>query len=346
MLCFYVWLAEREFLQEVLVIHENVKGFKAILVAFIMAKTHVIMSMVVDPRMRGHPMKRPRVVTVCVRKDFELTVDIERFLEMFGLRTVMSPQDLFMLNPELTNAPASSRYFFTADDEEMLDYEQMELSMRAGRKKQRLTHSSPFSHAEIVTWADILLPSHKQRLFDYGRRNEANAHAGRCSINDSIICDLDHNPRKRPRSCIASEAGESLPCLIGHGTLWHTGIRRPMLAAEMLVSMGCNVCPEVGDSDTPPVWPLGLLMENGIIQPNEAINIAGNAWHVPTLGALFMFLLGSMRLRPVEVAGDSSDDTSEGEEQSQRHLRPDQDEDDHSDESREHPTQFVGRHIF
>ena len=55
MLCFYVWLAEREFLQEVLVIHENVKGFKAILVAFIMSKTHVIMSMVVDPRMRGHP---------------------------------------------------------------------------------------------------------------------------------------------------------------------------------------------------------------------------------------------------------------------------------------------------
>ena len=42
MLCFYVWLAEREFLQEVLVIHENVKGFKAILVAFIMSKTQTV----------------------------------------------------------------------------------------------------------------------------------------------------------------------------------------------------------------------------------------------------------------------------------------------------------------
>ena len=127
-------------------------------------------------------------------------------------------------------------------------------------------------------------------------------------MHEPIICDLDHNPLKRPRSCIASEVGETLPCLIGHGTLWHTGIRRPMLAAEMLVAMGCNVCPEVNDSTEPPVWPLGALIEEGVLEPNGAINLAGNAWHLQTIGPIFMYVLASVQPRPVEIDEVSSEE--------------------------------------
>ena len=84
-----MWFAKREFLQEVPLLHANAKGFKAVLVAFIMSKTHVIMLMVVDDCMRGHPMRRPRVVTVRVRKDFALTVDIKHFLAMSDLMIKM-----------------------------------------------------------------------------------------------------------------------------------------------------------------------------------------------------------------------------------------------------------------
>jgi hypothetical protein len=76
--------------------------------------------------------------------------------------------------------------------------------------------------------------------------------------------------------------------------LWHTGRRRPLLSFEALLSQGTSVVPEVTkDSEA---WPaLALLTKHDSSRSQaDLMSIAGNSWHIPTVGNFLLYVVASV----------------------------------------------------
>lgn len=277
---FYLWLYERKSRQEAFVVHENTVEFNPALIALELAATHHIYTMTVNPSDFGYPMRRPRRVTACVRKDFVLTMPLEQILVTLGQRVVVNPGVYFCLD-----APGLEKYMLA------------EKAAMVSKSQQRRLFSGGATNAP---WAQYMLPSQRERLKiftdDIGPKMVTEKKL-EGDWTASTIVDLDQNPNKRLRMT-RDKAGELLSCNISHGFLWHLGLQRPLTSFEALLSQGTAVVPEV--TKQPEAWPCLLLLEKGSILQSDMMSIAGNSWHIPTIGKVVGFILASMR--PVDWA--------------------------------------------
>ena len=101
------WIHERETRQEALVIHENTVAFDAWRISDVLADTHRIYTVMLCPSQLGYPMRRPRRLTVCVRKDYVLTLLLAEFLNAMGRRPA-APLGVYFCLDETT--PEHSKY--------------------------------------------------------------------------------------------------------------------------------------------------------------------------------------------------------------------------------------------
>ena len=59
------------------------------------------------------------------------------------------------------------------------------------------------------------------------------------------------------------------------------------------MSQGTSVAPEVtNDSET---WPALALLTKHDISQADLMSIAGNSWHIPTVGTFLLYVLASVR---------------------------------------------------
>ena len=131
---------------------------------------------------------------------------------------------------------------------------------------------------------------------------------------EAWVFDVHQSAVHRPRFCHASTLGESIPCHIGHGCMWHVGRKRPLLAHEVLLCNGSAVVPEI--TGKRPAFPSLEMLGNGSLSQRDLVNLAGNGWHIPAVGKVIVWLLASVReqdcaLRRVVDPGDFDDDAEE-----------------------------------
>jgi hypothetical protein len=246
--CFAVWLAERKARHEPFVVHENTEDFNSDTIAEVLGATHEVLFIKLDPRQLGYPQRRPRKITIAIRRDFVLTIPLESFLNLMGRRIAMTPEGYFVMGGENSKT------------------EQYELAEKANVSKGRQLFSGG---CPTAPWSSYLLLSQVERLGGY-RQMLAETKAD--SDQSAWVADLDQDPRHRARYCNASVLGESLPCHISHGCMWHVGKQRQLLAHEVLLCQGSAVVPEI--TGKPQAWPALALLRKGASLPREPVAVA------------------------------------------------------------------------
>ena len=182
--------------------------------------------MKLDPRSLGYPIRRLRRITLCVRRDYLLTMELEGFILKMGRKMNMTP----------------SNYYLQEDpkfDEYILAEKQ---GLIFGKKTKRALYNGGNIHAP---WNKFLLPSQQERLQGFINDQLPKLQA-QCKVDDAqnVIVDLDQDPRHRARLCCDPEGlTSSLPTLISHNCLWHCRLQRPLLAHECLLAQGSEWCP-------------------------------------------------------------------------------------------------------
>ena len=141
-----------------------------------------------------------------------------------------------------------------------------------------------------VTFKDLLLPSHRERLAGYEQKFPG------------MLYDLEQDPFKRPRvhrmqlgdDC--SNAG-TLGSLVSHGTLYNSVLERPMAWSEWLRAHCFLPEPTV---DFPQPVNFIEMLKQGHLTPSDIRSLVGNSWHLGIFGAYIMWTLA--HLEQVTVA--------------------------------------------
>ena len=262
--------------------HENTPRFGSNLIAAQLGNTHRVMELQVCPSSLGYPVRRMRKVTIAVRRDFVVVLELEDWLSMMGRRVVMPAESYFCLGQCSEDIVKTQRYVTT------------EKAALLASRARCLASCLSSTNGEI-SWYDCLLESQKERLDKFNMQVLPPRMAkGQAGEGDAMIVDLDQNPVQRLRMCNGSVVGECLPCHISHGCLWSTKHKRPLLSHEVLLSQGCNVVPEISGIREVS-WPALKFLERGMLSPFALAKLGGMAWHIPTMGQLLAFFLASVR---------------------------------------------------
>ena len=96
MVAFKLWIHARKARQEALVRPERTMEFDASHISAVLADTHRVYTITLCPSQLGYPMRRPRRLTICVRKDYALTLQLAAFLNVMGRRPA-APHGVLLL---------------------------------------------------------------------------------------------------------------------------------------------------------------------------------------------------------------------------------------------------------
>ena len=143
---FKLWMYERK-RQEALILRENTVEFKSEWISEVLSETHNVYTMVLCPSRLGYPVRRPRRLTLCIRKDSMLTTPIDKFWDVMGRKLAMNPGAFFCLDNE-----SFSKY--TKAEKEGL------WARSNGRK---LSAGQP----QNATWWQLMLPTQQVRLHNF-----------------------------------------------------------------------------------------------------------------------------------------------------------------------------------
>jgi hypothetical protein len=308
MIAFHTWCYERWLVGERVILHENTEYFDSELIAAVLSETHTVYSFIVDSSAFGFPVRRRRRITLALRYDVMLKNDLGELMStMGGRRLVMTPGAYYAVAVQ----PSTS---------DTAKYNSLEQRVIAGNKK-RVGHNAELEakasawHSEVCgspaaanhgpqnLWKELLSAGQRARLAEYSSKHTPafkNKLANKSPesveqiLDSGIIMDLDQNPSARGRIAAADVKGQVLMTQISHGMLWNTSTERPLLSFEHLLCQGVNVMPEV--TQVPEAFPAYQMMERGLLSPSQLTSMAGNGWHVPTLGLVVMYVLASVEL--------------------------------------------------
>ena len=287
MVAFYTWLAERKQQQEVIVLHENTEAFDSNLIACELGRTHRCFSLMLDPRSMGYPVRRLRRITLCVRRDYLLTMKLEDFLLKMGRSMNMPPNEYFALDDGRGKTGTQGE---ESNIQKYIIAEKRGLMLKNARR-------ALYNGGNInASWDEFLLPLQRERLGHFINEMLPQLQA-QCKVDNAqnVIVDLDQNPQHRPRLCCDADGlTSSMPTLISHNCLWHCRLKRPLLAHECLLLQGSEVVPGLCGR-AKPAWPTLALLEQELMSPHTLSSLSGLAWHIPSIGKLLIYILAGLR---------------------------------------------------
>jgi len=266
-----VWLAERIHRQEQVVFLECTEDVNYEYIASAMAHSHVCLEMDLNASWIDC-VSRPRKNAVLMRKDdVILCEDLSQFKQFIGVDVQLGIDSLYC-----------------ATKSEMAD----ELNDLANHRVV------PVDFAEEPTWEAVYSPMHVHHLHGYTRLREKAIADGRYGADAENVFDLEQNPAKRPRISVVDvpSSGFKMQCFTSHGTLHHTGRRRPLSTGEWFGGCCTPVLQSMGSLHGMPV-DIMALCQNRIVSYAEAKSMAGNGWHLASQGSLLWFLLSAIELQ-------------------------------------------------
>lgn len=98
------------------------------------------------------------------------------------------------------------------------------------------------------------------------------------------FADLDQNPAGG-----ASTAGEMIPSLLTHGAVYDLKADRIVLAEELYLSHGYNVCQVEKKSSSARSCRIKDFLKK--LPTVQRLHLLGNGWHLPVVSAWFLYIL-------------------------------------------------------
>ena len=220
----------------------------------------------------GDCYNRPRFGGVSVHGRIALIGDPADCLEIIGCESMMSVSDFWM-------APA-----------EWHRLEKLELA-----EKRVLP---VFDDIDDVSWFDLLLPSMRDRLEDYMALFAERQRMGLSCTGDNLVCDLEQQPKKRPRTSIESPAtGEGqVMTVISHQTLWNIQRGYPLLSLEIAQTNGWPITEE-DRSYCGCLWDFEEMLRSKQLTCKQLVQAMGDGWNLMAQGCWIMWLLSNTRFR-------------------------------------------------
>ena len=228
--------------------------------------THTVRRIFTEPQTLGYPTNRPRSYCIGVSNRSLVWVgpsqaDVQQdFLSIFGRQRI-----------------ANADVYLNADDNEINE------ELRQFAVRQRNFWPPNYDAAEAIRQgADILA----ECLFPgaYNRMLSWELQRVRKGLADQVfLADCDHNANKGPAAgpCYPTELSHS--CVIAHH------LKRPATKWETLSSHGWHTHASVAGAYG--VSPMIGLLKSANLKDRELASLGGNGMHIPTVWAVYMYML-------------------------------------------------------
>lgn len=294
-LALLVWLFERRFVREDVVILENTPDFAKDTAAMVLSPFYMATVITAGPEDFGWWVNRRRLYMVFLRKDvFRTELDPAEFMAIFSARRPHGPEC------------ERGDMFFAAPSELVAE----ELRRRWGRRHGPLPRQSEQTNEGMdCSWVDTLTPPQDarrgeyerilvQKLFGASDAGELGDDIGsdgikrireamHASFNLSSICDLEQNTPFAPVM-----ATNCLPCLISHGEYFSFHKGRSLIGCEFWMAQGF---PMFGKGFRPEKFQ--SILDSAAAAGSRGgadshhKDLAGNSMHLDVLGALLAWVL-------------------------------------------------------